>query len=169
MFTWRPTPRLSFRTLAILRQYGRFANRRDYFGVDLLERSDPWERIPIGYFIDFTDPDHLSISRALMPFRWSWLSWGNQICEDWHVLKCQKEDPLALLWSGVQSSFRESRFEIVPDRRIFDGDVYYAIVEQVSYPKFWIVNREHIDSVCWVFQRAVDERMLVDGVRATSK
>ena len=117
MFTWRPTPRLSLRSLAILRQYCRFANRRDHFGVDLLERSDPWERIPIGYFIDFADPDHLSISRALMPFCWSWLSWGNQICEDWHVLKCQKEDTLALLWSGVQSSFRESRFEIVPDRR----------------------------------------------------
>ncbi len=104
-----------------------------------------------------------------MPFRWSWMTLGHRVCEDWHVLKCQRDDPLALQWSGVQLSFRESRLDVVPDRRIRDGDVYYAIVEQVSYPSLWIVDREHILELCWNFQVAVDQKMLVDGVRAKSE
>ena len=159
----RPSPKLRPKDRALLSQYCSFAKRQDFKNVDLLENSDPWRALPIGYFVDLADNAELRISRALMPFHWSWCSWGKQRCKAWHSLRCRPEDPLVLQWHGLRSSFRECRFTIVPDLRIYDGAVYYAIVDNISYPKVWIQNRELLNDLCGDFQTAVDQRMLVDG------
>ena len=169
MSTWHPTTKIPTQSQAILKQYCAFAHRADFVSLDFLERSDPWEKHAVGYFINFTDPNNMEISRALMPIRWSWCTFGRQVCEDWYVLKCKPDDPLVQQWRIIQSSFREFRLGIVPDLRIYDNDIYYVIAENVSYQSSWIRNREVLDDLCSSFRNAVDQRMVVDGVRVPSK
>lgn len=157
-----PTQKLRPVDNAILKQYCKFSNRSNLAGLDYLERNDPWEDYGIGYFMDFANSDHVTIWRAAIRYRWSWTAFYSRVCEDWTVVSCQPDDPLVQQWQIIQSSFSSSRFSAVPDLRIYDGDVYYVIVEQVSYPKSWIRNRESLDQLCFSFQNAVDQRMSVE-------
>lgn len=159
MSSRRPSLKLHSSTKSILRQYRSLVKHQGATGVDLLEDSDPWKLASICYFIEMADDDATMITRARVKPHWSLFSWGNPRFEVWYVLKCDSTDPLVRQWRLLQSAFREARFGVVPALRIRDGDVYYAFIENVSYPKDWILDRECLSQVCSDFQSAVDERM----------